>query len=828
MNHLLLLSFCILFSNLSAQVITRGPYLQTPTSTEIIVIWRTDVSTTSTIWYGTDLNNLNLQSSSNLNATQHSIKLTGLQAYTKYYYSVGYGNNPLSVADTNHYFITAPLPYTEQNIRVWATGDFGRASQGQVETKQAFENFTRAQNIDPDMWLWLGDNAYDDGKDSEYQSNVFSVPNYSDIFSWLPFWPSPGNHDYNTIWSQNGILGIPYTLTSIGDHQGPYYDIVDVPEQAEAGGIASTHEVFYSFDYGNAHFLSLNSEVYAIGNNNVLNQMIAWIHQDLQQNDKDWVVAYWHQPPYSKGSHDSDDFYEDVMKDMREKILPVLELYDIDLVICGHSHVYERSYLIHGHYDYSNTLLPSMILDNSNGNKASGNAYIKNEMINQAQGTVYSVVGNSATTETTTASNHPVMSSFYNGSGNFGSLIVDIYKNELRGRHLNSSGQIIDDFSIIKQNMTIQASQDQIICENDSIWLYTQQFKGSDSVEFKWMPGNILADSVLVSPSNSTNYILQATDLLSGQITYDTTRVDVVNIPPFVNISENNGVLSTVAGYNYQWFLNGNAIPGATSFSLTAGQQGFYTVQVSGSSLCSLTSESYAYFDLEINISADQNNICLGDSIILFLQSSGGSDSINVSWLNFPGQALNFYYHPDSSVQILAQGIDYISGEVEYDTLNITVHPLPNEPIISQNSNVLSTDSNSSLTYQWYLNGSPISGANSFQLNINQSGVYYVLVTDSNACSSQSASLNLVYSSIAMNTLETMNFIVPNPNQGSFYIDKNVNFKNVQIFDFLGKEQDFVMNQNSEITLSNPKEGVYLVKLTLNEGFFIQKLIVKP
>ena len=42
--------------------------------------------------------------------------------------------------------------------------------------------------------------------------------------------------------------------------------------------------------------------------------MKQWIEQDLQQNTRTFTIAYFHQPPYSKGSHDSDDAFELVMK----------------------------------------------------------------------------------------------------------------------------------------------------------------------------------------------------------------------------------------------------------------------------------------------------------------------------------------------------------------------------------------------------------------------------------------------------------------------------------------------------------------------------------
>ena len=56
------------------------------------------------------------------------------------------------------------------------------------------------------------------------------------------------------------------------------------------------------------------------------------------------MIAYWHQPPYTKGTHDSDT--EIMCIEMRQNIMPILEQYGVDLVLNGHSHGYERSYLI--------------------------------------------------------------------------------------------------------------------------------------------------------------------------------------------------------------------------------------------------------------------------------------------------------------------------------------------------------------------------------------------------------------------------------------------------------------------------------------------------
>jgi hypothetical protein len=140
-----------------------------------------------------------------------------------------------------------------------------------------------------DVWLWLGDNAYDTGTDSEYTEKVFNV--FDSLFDSQIFWPTPGNHDYGSV-NQNGFLPrIPV----------PYYSIVEVPTNGEAGGIASGGEMYYSFDYGNIHFVSLNSELgpWIQGVNTPLTQ---WLEADLQAANQPWKIVYFHQPPHSKGS----------------------------------------------------------------------------------------------------------------------------------------------------------------------------------------------------------------------------------------------------------------------------------------------------------------------------------------------------------------------------------------------------------------------------------------------------------------------------------------------------------------------------------------------
>ena len=222
----------------------------------------------------------------------------------------------------------------------------------------------------------LGDNAYNDGTDAQYQAAVFNT--YPELLRQLPLWSTLGNHD-------------GYSADS-GTQTGPYYEIFDLPRNAEAGGVASYTEAYYSFDYGNIHFVvldSYDSDRSANGN------MLQWLESDLAFNDKPWLIAIWHHPPYTKGSHNSDT--EGRLIDMRQNALPILEAWGVDLVMTGHSHTYERSYLLDGHYGLSGTLdVGTHLLDVGDGSESGDGMYEKPDAIAaEHEGAVYAVAGSS-------------------------------------------------------------------------------------------------------------------------------------------------------------------------------------------------------------------------------------------------------------------------------------------------------------------------------------------------------------------------------------------------------------------------------------------------
>ena len=178
--------------------------------------------------------------------------------------------------------------------------------------------------------------------------------------------------------------------------------------------------------------------------------MAQWLIGDLKAANQDWCVVYAHYPPYTKGSHDSDD--ENELIEVRANLVPILEEGGVDLMLAGHSHSYERSYLLDGHYGLSSTFIPSMKLDSGDGREDGSGVYRKASRTSAPhEGTVYVVAG-SAGGRSGGDFNHPAM---FRSQSELGSLVVDVIGNRMDVRFLNVAGVVFDYFTIIKGRLRI-------------------------------------------------------------------------------------------------------------------------------------------------------------------------------------------------------------------------------------------------------------------------------------------------------------------------------------------------------------------------------------
>ena len=126
------------------------------TATTQVLRWRTDVASDSRVRLGTSPANLVPVADDAAATTEHAVTLTGLAPDTVYYYSVGTSAGPLAGGDVGHFFVTPPAPGTADAVRVWVLGDAGTAgptgfSADQAAVRDAYTAWnTAVHRPDPD------------------------------------------------------------------------------------------------------------------------------------------------------------------------------------------------------------------------------------------------------------------------------------------------------------------------------------------------------------------------------------------------------------------------------------------------------------------------------------------------------------------------------------------------------------------------------------------------------------------------------------------------------------------------------------------------------
>lgn len=453
--------------------LVRGPFLQTGTTNSVIVCWRTDWFETSRVAFGTNAAALDQAASASALAIDHALRLENLQPDTIYYYSILGASNAVLAGGPEFFFRTAPA--TNRPVRVWVIGDSGTADINATQVRDAYTAFTGDRYTD--VWLMLGDNAYETGTDEEYQRAVFEI--YPRMLRQTVLWPTLGNHD---------------AVYKASSGEFPYIEIFNLPKNGEAGGVPSGTEKYYSFDYANIHFVCLDSES---SSRQPDSPMLQWLDSDLAATTQEWVIAFWHHPPYSWGTHDSDS--ELALIEMRQHVVPILEHYGVDLTFCGHSHNYERSYLINGHYGFSSDLAPGMVLDGGSGHESIDHSYQKPaEGLGANQGSVFAVCGCSGQGGFFEIPKHPAMRVAMTG---LGSMVIDVSGDRLDAKFIRDTGEIDDQFTILKSaNPTGARPYLQISRAGDKVRLSWPTSRLSLKLQEAEMPEPVW-DDVIEAPS---------------------------------------------------------------------------------------------------------------------------------------------------------------------------------------------------------------------------------------------------------------------------------------------------------------------------------------
>jgi predicted phosphodiesterase len=140
----------------------------------------------------------------------------------------------------------------------------------------------------------------------------------------LPFMPVTGNHDVENAHDKFNFQK-PFPI---------YYSLFNLPGD----------NLNYSYDYGDIHFVALNSGFPkgAARLDKVLfskgSAEYAWLENDLSNAKADkkikWMILYVHYPLYAFGAS--------LIPEWQHQLSPLIDQFEVDLVLSGHRHVYER------------------------------------------------------------------------------------------------------------------------------------------------------------------------------------------------------------------------------------------------------------------------------------------------------------------------------------------------------------------------------------------------------------------------------------------------------------------------------------------------------
>ncbi len=232
---------------------------------------------------------------------------------------------------------------------------FGDNSFGEISDRAIAYQAYRAH---PDFIMNTGDNVYEGGLDSEYGRHFFPVYNAdvagprlgAPLLRSVPFYTVLANHDvHGTLDGGTGACAnfetdpdsLAYYTNFHFPLNGPppaHPTALRGPAAALDGFKASAGARFptmanYSYDFGDAHFLCLDSNIYVDPTADALQR---WIEADLAATDARWRFVVYHHPAFNVGAH---HFKEQQMR----VLCPLFEKYHVDFVLSGHEHNYQRT-----------------------------------------------------------------------------------------------------------------------------------------------------------------------------------------------------------------------------------------------------------------------------------------------------------------------------------------------------------------------------------------------------------------------------------------------------------------------------------------------------
>ena len=296
-----------------------------------------------------------------------------------------------------------------QNFNIVAVGDFGCKSVKENNTLNLLKS------LKPELFLALGDLSYKKTGNcfiEELQKNLINNTKVT-----------IGNHDD--------------TETDDGSDE-----LKNLYIQEFTNGVNKNHTPYYSFDYGNIHFLSLYTNgdfekeketIFHRVNDSQYKFAVRDLENARTNNLTHWMIVFFHKPIYtSKSHHDSYEQFGNIYH-------PLFDKYGIDLVLQGHNHAYERTFPVQYNKDEASN--PKITSKNESlYNDPSGQVYITSGAAGGDKDMSKYAFHNKMSFSASQVSNIP------------GILNLEINDKKMTGSFLRSEdGKVLDKFQIFKR-----------------------------------------------------------------------------------------------------------------------------------------------------------------------------------------------------------------------------------------------------------------------------------------------------------------------------------------------------------------------------------------
>ncbi|MHA1732972.1 MAG: metallophosphoesterase [Promethearchaeota archaeon] len=282
-----------------------GPYLSfgTDSSREVVVSWES-ASESSDSWlrWGVTLGDLaEVERATGEPTCHHSFRLDGLEPSTRYFYQISRDGGA-----TTYNFRTGPALGSTEAFEFAVLGDIHSTHRDVRPGYKAIDRYAPGTAF----VVTVGDSINDGLQEADWRDFFYQTTPFMSDRPWMN---ATGNHDTGNPEKYRKFL-------RAWDH--PFHD-------PELGG-------FYSFQYGNAHFILLDSNNAGGWSPTPSDEQFEWLESELERKARgnSWVFVFLHHQIYSTA-----DF--SCSRAMHLYLRPVFDEYHVDAVFYGHDHSFE-------------------------------------------------------------------------------------------------------------------------------------------------------------------------------------------------------------------------------------------------------------------------------------------------------------------------------------------------------------------------------------------------------------------------------------------------------------------------------------------------------